>query len=100
MTASVLAPAFMQRGSDDIEIVSAGGGVPMKMTLPATAPAVAGSTGLVTGARGAVRGRLAAAAGGCRQRKSECRESQSGRSDAHAGPLLRETGNYPTSRCA
>ena len=34
MTASVLAPAFMQRGSEDIVIVSAGGGVPMNVTLP------------------------------------------------------------------
>ena len=48
-----MAPAFTQRGSDDIEIVSAAGGVPMNVTLPATAPAVAGSTGLVTGAAGA-----------------------------------------------
>ena len=31
----------------------AGGGVPMKVTLPVTAPAVAGSTGFVTGAAGA-----------------------------------------------
>src|SRR5687768_956937 len=56
MTVSVLAPAFVQRGSEDIEIVSAGGGVPMNVTLPATAPAVAGSTGFVIGAAGAGAG--------------------------------------------
>src|SRR5688572_14414541 len=56
MTVSVFAPAFMQRGSEDIEIVSDGGGVPMNVTLPDTAPAVAGSTGLLTGASGAGAG--------------------------------------------
>src|SRR5689334_722001 len=43
----------MQRGSDDILIGSGAGAVPMKFTLPVTAPAVAGSTGFVTGAAGA-----------------------------------------------
>src|SRR5215218_7350588 len=42
----------MQRGSDDIEIGSDAGGVPMNVTLPPTVPAVAGSTGLATGAAG------------------------------------------------
>ena len=42
----------MQRGSDDIEIGSDGGGLPMNVTLPVTAPAVAASTGLATGADG------------------------------------------------
>ena len=46
MTVSVLAPAFTQCGSDAIVIGSAAGGVPSNVTLPATAPAVAGSTGI------------------------------------------------------
>src|ERR1044071_5699675 len=52
MIASVFASGFMQRGSDDILIGSCAGAVPVKVILPVTLPAVAGSTGVVTGAAG------------------------------------------------
>src|SRR5512145_567665 len=44
------APGCTQFGSDSMRIVTGFGGVPSKVTRPATLPAVAGSTGLVTGA--------------------------------------------------